>query len=329
MRSITVTEAEAGRRLDRYIMKHLPKAPKSLLYKSLRGNAFRLNGKRIHDREYVVRCKDVLEMYFTDDQLREMGFVQQEEPLLELGLWKVPIVYEDDHIAVFNKPVGLLSQKNDEKSVSLTEIGAEMLYQRGLSRTAGFRPGVCNRLDRNTSGAVIMGKNLMAAQAVSQLIREKRIDKYYYAVVSGCPQWTESRELIHYCKKDTKKNRLFVYSEPKTDTQKVHCRVSVIAMNREKRISLIRVQLLTGKSHQIRAQLAAEGFPLVGDPKYRTVRDFQEDRQRFGVCHQMLCAQELYFRETIPPLQGLTGKHIQVPLPEEMKNIVSDFFTMR
>lgn len=334
MQTVTVTASEAGRKLDRYLMKRMPKAAKGFIYKQLRGNGFRINGKRIRDPEYIVQAEDVLAIYMTDEQLREVGFENCNEDVIADAdaciSPKVPVVYEDENLVIFNKPAGLLSQKNTETSVSLNEIGAEYLYRKGLPRTAGFRPGVCNRLDQNTSGAVIMSKNLEAAQAVSAMIRDRMIDKYYYALVSGCAQWSGIRECVHYFYKDQKNNRLHLYEKPTAGAQQeVKCRVSVVDVNPKANISLLKVQLITGKSHQIRSQLAQIGYPILGDPKYRRVKEYQEDQNKFGIQHQMLCAVELHFREVLPVLSYLKGQRMTASLPADMQTIATHYFTLR
>lgn len=328
MQSVTVTASEAGRRLDRYLMKLLPKASRGWIFKNLRGNGFRINGKRVRDPEYVMQSGDVLAMYVSDAQLQDFGFEMVSEEETQSSDAKsypqVPVVYEDENLVVFNKPAGLLSQKNTEDSVSLTEIGMDYLYQNGLEKTRGFKPGVSNRLDQNTSGAVIMAKNLEAAQAAAVMIRERDIDKYYYAIVAGCAEWSGVRDCIHYFSKDKKANKAYLYDTPQGG-QQVQCKVSVVAVHKEQQISLLRVQLITGKSHQIRSQLSHIGYPILGDPKYRSVSAYQADKKRFGIDHQMLCAVELHVRKAVSPLQYLADRHIYAQLPEDMNSIVTHY----
>ncbi len=411
MRSVTIAAREEGRRLDRYLMKLLPKAPKSLIYRQLRTNGFTLNGKRIHDARYVLKAGDALAIYLSDSQLAEFGFGADAA----IGTGAVPgtdrfgparagaggfeeavpgtnslgkakagtggleeagpsgfeeaepngpaetgprILYEDSHLLILDKPAGLLSQKNTPQSVSLTEIALRILKEHGVSVLPGFRPGPVNRLDRNTSGAVIFPKDLPAAQAASEMIRNGYIVKYYIAVVHGLANWTGVRRFEHFYRKDAEKNRLIL--EPvgpgeagkcsreaedrvccETENRvcceaenrvcreaedRVCCEAQVLGQNGKRDLSLLRIRLITGKSHQIRAQLAQEGLPILGDPKYSPIEYYHQDQVRYGIRSQMLCAFELFFQRTLPPLTAVSGRRIRASLPGNMKGMIAHYF---
>ena len=316
-----IGKEEAGRRLDRYIRKLCPDMPLSFLHKQLRGNGFRVNDKRVHNGDLVLEENDRLAVYLSDEQLKSFGFTDRKEPseALDQDLLAMvpPIVYEDEMLVIFDKPYGMLSQKDASGRPSLTEIGQTYLYSRGLSRDTGFVPGVCSRLDYNTSGLVLMGKTLKAQQALMQMIREDRIDKLYYALIAGHPDWPEWTTLRHAFHKDQTKNKLILRRAEGDHSQDlVISEVRVLSYNTKEKVSLVEVRLLTGKSHQIRAQLSFEGYPIVGDPKYNPGSDMHH--------RQLLCARQLHFRSAIAPFEYLQDRRFYAQLPQDMNTYLVD-----
>ena len=315
MQVFRISATEAGRRLDRYVHKQYPHMPDAFLHRQLRGNGFRINGTRIRDGAILLQEGDELRVYLTDEQASSFGYAQETAPSTGIisAMPLPPIVYEDQHIIIFNKPVGMLSQKDSPDAVSLTELGREYLYQNGLERSAGFQPGVVSRLDRNTCGLVVMGKDLMAQQALSELIRSGGLEKYYYAVVHGRPAWKEWTDLVHAFEKDTVRNKVTLGSAHPGDARQVHSKVRTVQTDPAQDLSLVEIRLITGRSHQIRAQLSFEGFPIYGDPKYGTKKD--------PAVGQMLLAHELVFRQRIEPLSYLFAHHFYADWPEAMNTL--------
>ena len=314
MRTLEISREEAGRRLERYLMRMFPTAPRSFLYKALRTNKIKVNGRKPLDLNYMLQESDVLSVYFTEEQWQEFSRKTEERSGSKGSPVTVPVLYEDEDLIIFNKPAGLLSQKDHTGEASLNEIGRQMLEDGGLVFSGSFRPGVCHRLDRNTAGAVIMAKNLKAAQAVQELIASKKLEKYYTAVTEGRIPW-KTRTLKGYWIKDEKSNRAKVLEQfvPGSSPIELICRVKATTAV----FSLVEICLLTGKSHQIRAQLAGAGFPLVGDSKYGGGAGKG----------QLLCANRLVFPDCPPSLENMTGKVINAPLPKAMQEFINKTFS--
>ena len=314
MITVTIKKEEAGRRLARFLEKLFPKAPRGLFHKALRNKKIKINGKKPEDLSVIVNAGDEIRIFFTDEQLVSFGYKQVVEKNISNILYpSVPILYEDTHLLVLDKPVGMLSQKSKPEDVSLNEIGCSMIEQNQGS-LQGYRPGVCNRLDRNTSGVVIMAKTLQAGQAISKMFRDHCLGKFYWAIVEGVPQkWKTETTLIHGWNKDESKNKalLVKWNENLNGYQRVESRVKMLKSFDT--YSLVEIQLLTGKSHQIRSQLAAEGYPILQDGKYNSnAKEYK----------QMLVAKRLEFWNCIEPLQYLQGKKIEASLPKDMEKFL-------
>jgi 23S rRNA pseudouridine955/2504/2580 synthase len=312
LKELSIGREEAGRRLDRYLMKLFPKAPKSFLYKALRTNKIKVNGRKPLDLNYLLQEEDILRIFFTDEQCAEFGAApsgDDSKRTSSASAPEVPILYEDENLLILNKPVGLLSQKDHTGAVSLTEIGIAMMQEHGAVFSPGFTPGVCNRLDRNTAGAVIMAKNLRTAQVVQQIIADKRLGKFYSVAAHGWVPWTEKR-LTGYWYKNERTNTVTIEDHSRPGSVRVESLARRITTGGD--YSLLEVQLLTGKGHQIRAQLAKEGYPVVGDSKYGAA-------SRGG---QLLCASRLVFPECPEPIAYMSGREIKAPWPAAMTSFV-------
>lgn len=314
MISLKIQKEEAGRKLVRFLEKLLPTAPKGVFHKALRNKKIKINGKKPTDLAIVLNEGDEIRLFFTDEQLSYFGYQQVEEKKTSsISYPTVPILYEDDNLLILDKPAGILSQKSKPEDVSLNEIGCYMIEQR-QGRLQGFRPGVCNRLDRNTAGAVIMAKTLQAGQAISKMLQEHRLGKFYWALVEGTPQiWKEECELIHGWKKDETHNKasLIAWSEGLKGYQRIESRVKLLRSYGT--YSLVEINLLTGKSHQIRSQLAAEGYPILQDGKYNSnAKEYKP----------MLVAKRLEFRNCIEPLQYMEGKRVEAAIPKGMQELL-------
>ena len=312
MIEFVIQKQEAGRQLARFLEKIFPKAPRSLFFKALRSQKIKVNGKKPKELSFILQENDVVRLFFTDEQLVSFGYKEREEEP-SLSLPAVPVLYEDENLLILDKPAGLLSQKSKPQDISLTEIGRQMIVsQNGAS--ISYRPGVCNRLDRNTSGAVILAKNVESGQAIAQMLREHTLQKFYWALVEGTPEpWRRRTHLIHAWRKDEKNNKaiLIAYQKEERGYQQVESYVRLL--QRYDRYSLVEIQLLTGKSHQIRSQLAYEGYPLIGDGKYN------QKAKQFA---PMLVAKRLVFKNCPDPLKYLEGRVVEAYLPPSMQKYV-------
>lgn len=314
MIALIIQKEVAGRKLARLLEKIFPRAPRGVFHKALRNNKIKVNGKKPSDLGIIMNEGDEIRIFFTEDQMITFGYNQaSQEKEAQESYPMVPVLYEDAHLLILDKPAGMLSQKSKPEDISLNEIGCYMIEQ-SQGCIQGYRPGVCNRLDRNTAGAVIMAKTLQASQAVSKMLREHDLGKFYWALVEGIPQkWKEETALIHGWTKDETKNKasLVTWSENLEGYHRIESRVKILKSYGT--YSLVQIQLLTGKSHQIRSQLAAEGYPILQDGKYNPkVTEYRP----------MLVAKRLEFRNCIEPLQYMEGKKIEATIPNAMQKLL-------
>ncbi|MBQ4424848.1 MAG: RluA family pseudouridine synthase [Lachnospiraceae bacterium] len=295
MKKCTVGPLDEGQRLDKFLTRYLKEAEKGFLYRMLRKKNITLNGKKAEGSERL-KSGDEICFFFSDETFEK--FRGKEEPADKAAAAvpgdpsRVSVVYEDDQLIFMNKPAGMLSQKARPEDISLCEHLAAYLKAQGGASSAGFSPGVANRLDRNTSGLVLAGKTLPGQQLLAQLFQERGLEKYYLCIVKG--RLEEPLHSRRYWKKDAETNTVQILTEPQPDTQPVELMIAP-----EKKLkdgfSLLRVRLITGKSHQIRAQLAALGLPVLGDGKYGEAdlnRAFAE-KYNHPLRHQLLHAYEI------------------------------------
>lgn len=305
MREITIGKNQCGQRLDKFLAKYMKDAPKSFLYKMLRKKNIKRNGKRAEGNEKLEEG-DIITLYLSDETIDGFTGVQKKETAVyangdrELSL---DILYENEHIVLLNKPAGLLSQKARAEDDSLNEQ-----FVRYVGETeAGFIPGICNRLDRNTSGIVIAGKSLAGLQRMSELIRERQIEKYYLAVVKGV---MEKEEIVQgYLKKDHRTNQVSISQTEIPGSS--YIKTGYEPVSNDGMYTLLRVQLFTGKPHQIRSHLSSLGHPIVGDMKYGgSVRGTKNGRQLLHAC-------EIIFPRMEAPFEDLSERRFQADVPAD------------
>lgn len=313
MKEIRIGKNQCGQRLDKFLQKYLTEAPKSFLYKMLRKKNIKRNGKRAEGGE-ILSEGDVLTLFLSDETLEKFsgskgsrGVVSsQREEGIEASR-RTPaaldILYENEHIALINKPAGMLSQKAASGDVSLVEYFLE--YTGGGEM--GFRPGICNRLDRNTSGIVIGGKTLSGLQCMSELLRERKIEKYYLAVVQGVMMHKGIRQA--WLKKDKKTNKVEIMEQETPGATYIKTGYEPLAADGT--CTLVRIRLYTGKTHQIRSHLASLGHPILGDRKYGG------GAAGSHIKRQLLHAYELKFPFLEGVFSDLSEKVFRAELPED------------
>ena len=317
MQEIQITEQEAGQRLDKLLAKYLNLAPKSFFFKMLRKKNITLNGKKAAGNEKLAKG-DCVKLFLSDETIQKFSEVFSEYTEEELD-----ILYEDPDVILINKPVGMLSQKASSADQSLVEHLISYLVRSGAlceEDLKTFRPSICNRLDRNTSGIVAAGKTMAGLQALNQLFHDRSIGKYYLCLVKG--EIKESSRIEGWLKKDTQTNKVEITAQEMPDSVWIATEYRPVKSNHD--VTLLEVHLITGKTHQIRAHLASLGHPLIGDPKYGDARLNQEYRKRYQVRSQLLHAARLKFPVCEGALKEVSRKEFQAPLPEPFLRIVKE-----
>lgn len=320
MKEITITKYESNQRIDKYLLKYLNEASKSFLYKMLRKKRIKLNKKRIIGNE-ILKESDIIQLYLSDETIQKFSTNDINKDISITH----KIVYEDENILICDKPVGLLSQPNDSNSVSLVDEVISYLYNKGEydpDITKGYRPGICNRLDRNTSGLVIAGKNIIALQEVNKLIAENRLDKHYMCIVSGSITGTNSIE--GYLNKDTVNNRVTISQDNREGN---YIKTIYKPIKTVKDYTLLDVKIITGKSHQIRAHLSSIGHPIIGDYKYGNKRINDIFKQNFKLSHQLLHAYKIIFHIDDGELRYLDNKEFVTDIRGKFKKIAETLFS--
>lgn len=364
----TITENESGQRLDRYLSKLLPEAGSGFLHKMLRKKNIVLNDKKADGSEKLL-AGDVVSVYFSDETLNKfMGTPQRShtdtfvkkykavsgsasdgadstENISNL-IDKISVIYENEHILIADKPAGILSQKAEAADYSLNDWISQYMLENNMITTdtlKTFRPSVCNRLDRNTSGIVLCAKSVRGAQMIADLLKEKSIRKFYRMYVKGCV--TEEKTIDGYLIKNEKTNKVQIYTSTqgskndtaaKTDIYNIdknstnanntnannsnikgaYIKTRYMPIEQYADMTLLEVELITGKSHQIRAHLASIGHPILGDYKYGDRKWNEKYRNRYGVKYQLLHAYRVEFPHLDEPFGDISGREFISLLPD-------------
>ena len=317
MKEIQIGANDAGQRLDRFLAKAVPLLPASLAQKYIRIKRIKRNGQRA-ERDTRLENGDVLQLYINDEFFDKP---REDNAYLTVAVPKLNIVYEDAHILLVDKRPGIAVHPHDGAEYGRTLIDhiQSYLYQKREWRPReenSFTPALCNRIDRNTGGIVIAAKTTEALRVMNQKIKDRELDKRYLAVVEGVPKPKEG-SLKGYLFKDAKKNRVFVTDSPQTGAKSCQTNYKVLASRNG--LSLVECELITGRTHQIRAQFAHAGHPLLGDGKYGKLD------KRFDRNYQALYSYKLTFTFTTEAggLEYLNGKSFRV----ENVDFVSEYFS--
>ena len=266
MKAFTIGNNDSGQRLDRFIAKNVPLLPASLSQKYIRLKRIKVNGGRAQ-RDTRLHVGDLVEMYVNDEFFDKP---KAENAYLTVSAPRLNLVYEDENILLCDKRPGLAVHPHDGAEYGRTLIDhiQAYLYAKGEWKPRqenAFAPALCNRIDRNTGGIVIAAKNAEALRILNEKIKNREMDKRYLAVVHGGMAPAEGK-LTGYLFKDAVKNRVYVTKNPQKGAKSCETQYRTVAKNRD--LSLVECKLVTGRTHQIRAQFAAVGHPLLGDGKY-------------------------------------------------------------
>ncbi|MBO5209324.1 MAG: RluA family pseudouridine synthase [Lachnospiraceae bacterium] len=310
----TITEREAGQRFDKYLHKLLPEAGSSFLYKMLRKKNIVLNDKKADGSEKIT-SGDVVSIYFSDETLQKfMGKTDVQYETAYQKYKSVPVLYENEHILIADKPAGVLTQKAKPQDISLNEwLIGYLLEKKEITEDElqTFKPSVCNRLDRNTSGIVLCAKSIHGAQMLGELLQTRDLHKFYRLYVKG--NITEEKVIEGYLTKNEKTNKVTVTEK---NDKASYIKTRYIPIRQEQDRTLLEVELITGKSHQIRAHLASIGHPLLGDYKYGDARWNDIYKKKCKVEHQLLHAYRVEFPKLEERFADISEKTFEAPLPE-------------
>ena len=322
MKKITVTRNDAEQRLDRFLRKYLNGASLSYIYKIIRKDV-KINGVR-GKNETVIHEGDEITLYIPDDVLEKFAVSRAKSSGARKNF---TVAYEDENIIAVIKPFGLLTHGDGkEKKNTLVNQVVDYLIEKGdynprLERS--FVPAAANRLDRNTTGLVLFGKNSTALRELNALIRDKNsVSKFYLTILAG--NLTDEIHLKGSLTKDESKNMVKV-SDDFADGEK---EIETIARPLENRpgYTLAEVELITGRTHQIRAHMASAGYPVIGDTKYGKQSVNKRLSERFGLTTQLLHAYRLRFNEASGELAYLKGKVIDAELPAMFAKVKGELF---
>ena len=318
MREFTIGANDAGQRLDRFLAKAVPLLPASLAQKYIRIKRIKRNGARV-ERDTRLQEGDVLQLYINDEFFDKP---REDNAYLTVATPKLNIVYEDENILLVDKRPGLAVHPHDGAEYGRTLIDhiQAYLYQKREWSPRGenaFTPALCNRIDRNTGGIVIAAKTAEALRVMNQKIKDRELDKRYLAIVEGAPRPPRG-SLKGYLFKDAKKNRVFVSDTPQPGSKS--CQTNYVTLASRQGLSLVECELITGRTHQIRAQFAHAGHPLLGDGKYGKLD------KRFDRNYQALYSYKLTFCFTTHAgsLENLNGKSFQVKEVDFVKEYFPD-----
>ena len=315
MKEIIISANEANQRFDKYLAKLLNEAPKGFYYKMLRKKNIVLNGKKATGNE-KLREGDSVKLFLADDTFEK--FTSQKKTIRTKE--KLDIIYEDEDVIFINKPAGMLSQRAKESDLSLVDHLLSYLLENGSiteQELTTFKPSICNRLDRNTSGLVTAGKSMMGLQTLSEWFRDRSVGKYYRCLVKG--QVTKIHRVSGYLYKDETKNLVQIMKNQVKDSVAIETEYRPIAVGEN--VTLLEVHLITGKTHQIRAHLSYMGHPIIGDPKYGDLKLNKFYQKQYHLNHQLLHAFRLEIPKTDDRLTQLSERHFCAPLPDIFEEI--------
>ncbi|MBV4445037.1 RluA family pseudouridine synthase [Clostridium tyrobutyricum] len=308
---------ESGQRLDKFLRKWMKDVPLSAIYKAIRKGDIKVNGKKRKEK-YFLEEGDTVEANYITSKKGKNEFKSIDNSFLK-------IIYEDENMLLVEKWPGVLVHSDSKsKDPTLTDYVLSHLYDKGdyiPNESVTFTPSPCNRLDRNTSGIVIYGKNYESLKLLNEMIRDRTVSKYYKAIVKG-----NIKDGIYraYICKDNLENISEIYNSPGEDTKEIAMKVKMLKTCGL--YSFVELDLITGRSHQLRAHLAYLGNPIIGDRKYGEAKINSFFYNKYGLNYQYLYAYKLNFKNCAEKLNYMENKTITAALPPVFKKIRKDIF---
>ena len=319
MRQLTVHKNDENQRLDKYLKKYLKEAPGSFIYKMLRKKNIVLNGKKADGTE-KLSAGDEIKLFFAEETLQKFTGESTSIDIPQFPVKKdLEILFEDEDVLILNKPVGELSQKAEAKDVSMNEYALGYLQQTGAVTEESlkvFKPSVCNRLDRNTSGILIVAKTYQGAREFGEALQKRTVRKYYRCIVKG--EVKKSETIDGYLWKDEKTNKVQIFREKREGASEIHTAYKPIKY--ENGLTLLEVHLITGRTHQIRAHLSSIGHGILGDPKYGD----KKLSEKYKVKYQLLHACRLELDGFTGDFAKYNGKIITANVPKSFEKIMKE-----
>lgn len=306
MRKIIIDENEKNQRFDRYVSKYLNKAGNSFIQKMIRKKNIELNGKK-SDPKYILKKGDIVEFYLSEETINKF----REEKNYVKTTKDLEVLYEDNNLVIINKPVAITMQPDKTNEISLLDMFLSYLDYDNKYKSKTFRPAFVNRLDKNTSGIVIGAKNYKALKSLNKFTREKKFTKNYKAIVTG--RLKENQILQNHITRNNKISKV----NNKLTGKKIITKIKPILNTKD--YTLVDIELVTGRTHQIRAHLKSINHPLLGDNKYN-IKKNQKDELYY------LHAYRLIINEVLGDFSYLSGKSFECPLPNRFENKIKLIF---
>ncbi|WMM26904.1 RluA family pseudouridine synthase [Tissierella sp. MB52-C2] len=321
MREITIDKNENEQRLDRFLKKYLAEAPQGFVYKMIRKKNVKLNGTKVQP-ETTIYEGDKIQLYLSDETIDK--FIAKKE---EIRSKIIPnIIYEDNNIILINKPIGILSHgASKEFEENIVDSMVSYLIQKGdfvprIQKT--FTPSICNRLDRNTSGIIIGAKNYEALKTINEAMKNSKIRRFYKTIVKG----NIKKEFMAegFLSKDEERNRVTIYRDDVDGAKKIETIIKPLKNN--KGYSLLEIELITGRTHQIRGHLSSLGYPVIGDRKYGDSDINKKFKEKYSLENQWLHGYKIEFNGLQDELQYLNGKIFTSEVEGKVGEIEKDLF---
>ncbi|MCF6465763.1 RluA family pseudouridine synthase [Clostridium sp. Cult2] len=321
MKEVIINKNDSDQRLDRFLRKYLPKAPKNFIYKMIRKKNIKLNDKKANP-DAIILEGDTIQLYLADETIEKF----RDQAKIRRNHLIPNIIYEDENIILINKPVGILSHSaNKEYGNNIVDSMVHYLYEKGeynprVEKT--FTPAICNRLDRNTSGIIIGAKNSLSLREINNSIKKRNINKYYKTIVEGVIN--KDMVIEGFLSKDGELNKVEITDKGKVESKKIWTGIKVLDTSSQ--YSLLEIELITGRTHQIRAHLASIGHPLIGDVKYGNKNTNKYFRDKYDLQSQFLHGYKIKFKKLNEYLGYLNEKEFIAKANEKFLKIEKELF---